>query len=67
MTDLEKIEKGKTEIYAILAELDDDIEILRKNVAKARSDLEKVQTMGDAEKFDECHDLEKGLKHIQLL
>lgn len=66
MTDLEKIEKRKTELYVILKELDNDIEILRKNVAKARSELEKVKTMGDAEKFDECHDLEKGLKHIQL-
>lgn len=66
MTDREKIEKRKTELYVILKELDNDIEILRKNVAKARSELEKVQTTADAEKFDESHDLEKGLKHIQL-
>ncbi len=66
MTDREKIEKRKTELYAILKEVEDDIENLRKSVAKARSDLESVQTMADAEKFDECHDLEEGLKHIQL-
>ena len=60
------IEKRKAELYAMLKEVDDDIEILRKNVAKARDDLEKVQTMDDAKKFDESHDLEEGLKHIQL-
>lgn len=60
------VEKRKVELFVILAELEADIEVLRKNVAKAREDLEKVQTADEAKEFDENHDLEEGLNHIQL-
>lgn len=47
-------------------ELEREIVILSKNITKAQMDLAKVQTMGDAKEFDKSHDLEEGLKHIQL-
>ena len=60
------VEKRKTEMLAILAELDAEIQILSDRIAKAREDLANVYTVDDAKRFDENCDLEKGLKHIQL-
>lgn len=60
------IEKKKAELFAILAELDAEIQTLSDRVTKAREDLANVYTMDDAKRFDENCDLEKGLKHIQL-
>lgn len=60
------IEKKKAELFAILAELDAEIQTLSDRVTKARKDLANVYTVDDAKRFDENHELEKGLKHIQL-
>jgi ribosomal protein L29 len=60
------IEKKKAELFAILAELDAEIQTLSDRIAKAREDLANVYTVDDTKRFDENHDLEKGLKHIQL-
>lgn len=60
------IEKKKAELFAILAELDAEIQILSDSIAKAREDLANVYTMDDVKRFGENCDLEKGLKHIQL-
>lgn len=60
------IEKKKTELLAILAELDTDIQTLRYNIAKAQFDLASVHTLDDANQFDETHYLEGGLKYIRL-
>nr|DAH26023.1 MAG TPA: hypothetical protein [Caudoviricetes sp.] len=60
------IEKKKAELFAILAELDAEIQTLSDRVTKARKDLANVYTVDDAKRFDENYDLEKGLKHIQL-
>lgn len=60
------IEKKKAELFAILAELDAEIQTLSDRVTKAREDLANVYTVDDSKRFDENHDLEKGLKHIQL-
>ena len=60
------IEKKKAELFAILAELDAEIQTLSDRVTKAREDLENVYTVDDVKRFDGNHDLEKGLKHIQL-
>lgn len=62
-----KIEKKRDELLAILAELDAEIQTLSDRIAKAREDLANVYTEDDARRFDENCDLEKGLKHIQLL
>lgn len=60
------VEKRKTEMLAILTELDAEIQILSDRIEKAREDLANVYTVDDAKRFDENCDLEKGLKHIQL-
>ena len=60
------VEKRKTEMLAILAELDAEIQTLSDRIAKVREDLANVYTVDDAKRFDENCDLEKGLKHIQL-
>lgn len=60
------IEKKKAELFAILTELDAEIQTLSDRIAKAREDLANVYTVDDTKRFDENHDLEKGLKHIQL-
>ena len=65
MTDM-NIEQRKVEMFAVLAEVETDIETLKKNIARAREDLLKVQTEVEAKVFDQSHDLEEGLKHIEL-
>ena len=65
MTDM-NIEQRKVEMLAVLAEVEADIETLKKNIAKARADLPKVQTEAEAKAFDQSHDCEEGLKHIKL-
>ena len=60
------IKQKKLDLLGVLVELEEDIKTLRKNVVKAMEDLPKVETTEDALKFDEEHDLEKGLKHITL-
>lgn len=60
------IEKKKVELFSVLMELETDIGILSRNIAKAYEDLANVKTLDDAKEFDKNHDLEDGLKHIQL-
>lgn len=65
MTDM-NIEQRKVEMFAVLAEVETDIETLKKNITRAREDLPRVQTEAEAKAFDQSHDLEEGLKHIEL-
>ena len=60
------VEKKKKELHVILAELERDIETLQANISKLREDMDSVNTETDLEAFDEQHDLERGLKHIEL-
>ena len=60
------VEKRKKELHAILAELERDIETLQVNISKIREDMDSVNTETDLAAFDEAHDLERGLKHIEL-
>ena len=60
------IEKKKVELFAVLLELETEIWILSRNIEKARGDLANVHSLDDAKAFDRSHDLEEGLKHIQL-
>lgn len=60
------VEKRKKELHAILAELERDIETLQVNISKLREDMDSVNTETDLAAFDEAHDLERGLKHIEL-
>ena len=60
------VEKRKKEMREILAELERDIETLQANISKLREDMDSVNTETDLAAFDEQHDLERGLKHIEL-
>lgn len=60
------IEKRTKELRVILAELERDIETLQANISKLREDMGSVNTETDLAEFDEAHDLERGLKHIEL-
>lgn len=60
------VEKRKKELHVILAELERDIETLQANISKLREDMDGVNTETDLAEFDEAHDLERGLKHIEL-
>lgn len=59
-------EKRKRELCVILAEIERDIEMLQANISKLREDMDNVNTETDLAAFDEAHDLERGLKHIEL-
>ena len=60
-------EKKKAELFAILADLDAEIQTLSDRIAKAREDLANVYTVDDAKRFVENCDLEEGLEHILLI
>lgn len=60
--DIDEIKKGK---YAVLTDLEKDIEVLKNNISEAKQVLEKIQTADDLEKLDNL-DLEKGLTIIGL-
>lgn len=60
------IEKRKKELHVILEELERDIETLQANISKLREDMDWVNTETDLAAFDEAHDLERGIKHIEL-
>ena len=64
--DMVDVEKRKKELHVILAELERDIETLQANISKLREDMNEVNTETDLAAFDEAHDLERGLKHIEL-
>ncbi len=66
MKELAEVDKDGRLVVAILAELDAEIQTLSDRVTKAREDLANVYTVDDVKRFDGNHDLEKGLKHIQL-
>lgn len=60
------IEERKRELRVILAEIERDIETLQVNISKVRKGVDAVNTETDIEAFVEEHDLERGLKHIEL-
>ena len=60
------VEKRKEELRVILAEMERDIETLQANISKLHADMDDVNTETDLAAFDEAHDLERGLKHIEL-
>lgn len=60
------VEKRKEELRVILAEMERDIEMLQANISKLCEDMDAVNTETDLAAFDEAHDLERGLKHIEL-
>ena len=60
------VKKRKAELFKMLEEILGDAERLHANVVEALKDLNTVETEADARAFDESHNLEDGLKHIEL-
>ena len=59
------IEEKKKKLYENIAQLEEEIEILKGNIAKFKQILEKIQTEDDLEKYKNF-DIEKGLDIIEL-
>lgn len=69
--ELERIEMEKTtdeikeEILGQIAGLEEDIEVLKSNIAEAKTLIQNAKTVTDLEQIEEF-DLEKGLNIIEL-
>ena len=59
------IEEKKERLYDDIAQLEEEIEILKGNIAEFKQILEKIQTEDDLEKY-KYFDIEKGLNIIEL-
>ena len=59
------IEERKEQTYEHIAQLEEEIEILKRNIAEFKQILEKIQTEDDIEKYKDF-DIEKGLNIIEL-
>ena len=59
------IEERKEQTYEYIAQLEEEIEILKVNIAEFKKILEKIQTEDDLEKYKDF-DIEKGLNIIEL-
>ena len=59
------IEEKKKRLYEDVAQLEEEIEILKVNIAEFKQILEKIQTEDDVKKC-QCFDIEKGLNIIAL-
>ena len=59
------IEEKKKKLYENIAQLEEEIEILKGNIAELKQILEKIQTEDDLEKYKDF-DIEKGLDIIEL-
>ena len=58
-------EEKKKQIYDYIAQLEEEIEILKGNIAECKQILEKIQTKDDFELLEDF-DIEKGLNIIEL-
>ena len=59
------IEEKKKRLYEDVAQLEEEIEILKVNIAEFKQVLEKIQTEDDVKKCQRF-DIEKGLNIIAL-
>ena len=59
------IEEKKKLLYDNIAQLEEEIEILKGNIAEFKQILEKIHTEDDLEKYKDF-DIEKGLNIIEL-
>lgn len=63
---MNKTEKVK-EILKAIEEVEEDIKILKSNIDKAKEYLKNNDAESiDTDYFNECLDIEQGLKHIVL-
>lgn len=60
------VKQKKEELYAFLAELELDIEILQNNILKVKEDIKDINSEKELIMFADEADIEYGLKHIEL-
>lgn len=60
------VNKKKEELYAFLAELEQDIETLQGNIAKVKEDIKDINSEEELIAFADEADIEYGLNHIEL-
>ena len=56
----------KEKVYRKLCELEQEIPILLKRIEKAKIEVMNIQTLEDAEKFEEENDLDGDFRHIEV-
>ena len=59
------VEEKKSRLYEEIAQLEEEIEILKGNIAEFKQILENIHTEDDIEKYKDF-DIEKGLNIIEL-
>ena len=59
------IEEKKKKLYENIAQLEEEIEILKGNIAEFKQILEKIHTEDDIKKYKNFN-IEKGLNIIEL-
>lgn len=59
------VEEKKSRLYEEIAQLEEEIEILKGNIAEFKQILENIHTEDDIEKIKDF-DIEKGLNIIDL-
>lgn len=60
------IKEEKRNILENIELLENDIEILQKNICELKEMLSNIRTEKDAERFDSTFNIEKDLKFIRL-
>ncbi len=56
----------KEKVFRKLSELEEEIPILLQRVKKAKIEVMKIQTLEDADRFQEENDLDGDLMHIEV-
>lgn len=62
----EEFKARKVEVTVALWEVQREAKQLLENIDKALSAIEAVETEEDVRRYYEEHDIEKGLKHIEV-
>ena len=60
------VKQKKAELYAFLAELEQDIETLQDNILKVKEDIKDINSEEELRAFADEADIECGLNHIEL-
>ena len=60
------VEEAKIKILTSLDELESDIAILTERIKTVREGVSKIEDIEELKRFTEGHDIEEGLKHIEL-
>ena len=67
MNDIEKkLEARKIEVYKLIAEVEQDIETLKRNIEVAKCAIDSINCKDDIQKYIDKLNIEKGLQHINF-